>query len=218
MDNLELWNKVCESNPSHTKKVTFGRGFTAIDPMHQVKNATEQFGQVGVGWGWKVERVDYLPNDTVAVLVRLWVKSRDNYFEQWGQCGLYTDGKKTKDDNDCMKKATTDGITKCLPYLGFNADIFLGKFDDNKYVREMEDKYEPKPVGNEGIQRTSNKLINKAFDAQLKEIGECESIDVLKRVYQLAYKHASESGCSVDQLAMMEQQKDARKTFLEGNA
>ena len=48
------------------------------------------------------------------------------------------DKNKQKPDTDCMKKATTDGITKGLTYFGFNADVFLGKFDDNKYVAELE--------------------------------------------------------------------------------
>ena len=27
-----------------------------------------------------------------------------------------------KKDTDCFKKATTDGVTKCLSFLGFNAE------------------------------------------------------------------------------------------------
>ena len=40
-------------------------------------------------------------------------------------------------DSDAPKKATTDGVTKALAQLGFNADVFLKKFDDNKYVAEL---------------------------------------------------------------------------------
>ena len=46
-----------------------------------------------------------------------------------------------KKDTDCMKKATTDGLTKCLSFLGFNADIFLGKFDDCKYVQQVTEEF-----------------------------------------------------------------------------
>jgi hypothetical protein len=28
----------------------------------------------------------------------------------------------------------TDGLTKALSHLGFNADVFLGEFDGNKYT------------------------------------------------------------------------------------
>lgn len=41
-------------------------------------------------------------------------------------------------DTDALKKARTDGTTKCLSLLGFNADIFLGLWDDSKYVAEVQ--------------------------------------------------------------------------------
>ena len=143
-DNMELWNSVCRTDPKQTRKVDIGRGFTAIDAIYQIRNATEQFGPAGETWGWEVKRVDFLQNDTVAVLVRLWTNAGAREFggiEQWGQCGIYTNKNKTNDDQDCMKKATTDGITKCLSYLGFNADVFMGKFGDNKYVAQMNKEF-----------------------------------------------------------------------------
>lgn len=145
-DNMDLWNRVWETDPDQTKKVTFGRGFTAIDPMWQVHNATEQFGPAGKGWGWKVVDTKFLPTNYVACLVRVWHESPERYIEQWGQCGMYLDKDQAKPDQDCMKKATTDGMTKCLSYFGFNADVFLGKFDDNKYVEQMRHKKQPDVV------------------------------------------------------------------------
>jgi len=43
-------------------------------------------------------------------------------------------------DDDCVKKVVTDALTKGLSKLGFNADVFLGKYDDNKYVQDLKDK------------------------------------------------------------------------------
>lgn len=137
MSNLEFWNSVCTTDPAHTKKVKLGRAFTAIDPMYQVMKATEAMGMVTKEWGFNVQEVQYLPTDQVAIRVRVWKGDKESYIEQWGQNGLYIDNKKTMPDTDCMKKATTDGLTKCLSYFGFNADVFLGKFDDNKYVEEQ---------------------------------------------------------------------------------
>jgi hypothetical protein len=141
---LSLWNTVSKTNPKHTKKVKFGREFTAIDPHSQILEATKQFGAAGTGWGWCVVREAYPPTNDVAILVRLWHGVQECSVEQWGQCSLYIDGKETRKDSDCYKKATTDGLTKCLSYLGFNADVFLGKFDDNKYVQQMEAEFSGK--------------------------------------------------------------------------
>ena len=41
--------------------------------------------------------------------------------------------RKAKTNDDAPKMALTDGLTKAISHLGFNADVFLGKFDDNKY-------------------------------------------------------------------------------------
>ena len=142
---LALWNTVSKTDPKVTKKVKFGREFTAIDPYSQIHEATKQFGPAGTGWGWTVQRIEYTTTNEVAILVRLWHGVVDCFIEQWGQAGLYIDNKDTKKDGDCFKKATTDGLTKCLSYLGFNADVFMGKFDDNKYVQQMASEFSDKP-------------------------------------------------------------------------
>ena len=130
-----IWDRNCKTDPSHTKAVKFGRAITAIDPYRQIENATKEFGAAGDGWGWEVKRVEYTPTNEIAILISLWHSGNlDKRVEHWGQASLYIDNAEKKKDTDCFKKATTDGLTKCLSCLGFNADIFLGKFDDNKYV------------------------------------------------------------------------------------
>lgn len=136
-DNMKFWDSVEKSDPKYVKEVSLGRTFSAIDPMYQIKNATSHMGICGEGWGFEVVETLFLPIDCVAVRIRLWKEKKEQFVEQWGQCKLYTDKNKTKPDNDCMKKATTDGLTKCLSLLGFNADVFLNKFSDNKYVEEL---------------------------------------------------------------------------------
>lgn len=136
-NNMELWDKVKTTDPDYTKKVTFGRSFTAIDPMYQVMRATEVLGVAGKGWGFELIDKTFLPTDFIALTVRIWVGERGNYIDHIGMCGLYVDNAKKKPDSDCFKKAMTDGITKGLSFFGFSADVFLGKFDDNKYVQAV---------------------------------------------------------------------------------
>lgn len=144
-ENLKLWNAVEKTNPAHTKNVTFGRSITAIDPYRQIQAATNQFGPAGTGWGWDVKQVEHLPTNEVCILISLWHGEGSGRVEQWGQASLYIDKAEKKKDTDCMKKATTDGVTKCLSILGFNADIFLGKYEDNKYVQQVTQEFN-KPV------------------------------------------------------------------------
>ena len=104
--------------------------------------ATEQFGPIGIGWGYISG--DPIIVDTLMVMpVTLWHGDRANTFGPMMGCEEWKD-KNGRVDSDAPKKATTDAITKLLSQLGFNADVFLGKFDDNKYVQQMEREFAAK--------------------------------------------------------------------------
>jgi hypothetical protein len=140
MSNTKLWNELFATDPKHTKKVSFGRGFTAIDPMWQIKRMTEVFGSVGEGWGYEVSDPIPVDNKTIGVKITMWHTDKNNKWCHYGQASLYTDKNQSKPDIDCLKKATTDGMTKCFSILGLSADVFLGMFDDVKYVEEQTNK------------------------------------------------------------------------------
>jgi len=133
--NMRIWSAVERTNPAYTKKVNQRGGFTAISAQYQIMEATEQFGPIGIGWGYKAE-APILMDGLVVIPVSLWHGSRDNvYGPMSGSAELRSSNGKI--DSDAPKKATTDALTKLLSQLGFNADVFLGKFDDNKYVAEV---------------------------------------------------------------------------------
>tara|TARA_Y100000593_G_scaffold61990_1_gene114889 strand:- start:1522 stop:2322 length:801 start_codon:yes stop_codon:yes gene_type:complete len=137
LDNMRLWNAVCETDPKHTKKVNQRGGFTTIDAMYQIKCMTRQFGVVGVDWGFDFV-LSYPPHNCVVATVKLWQGNREQYVKQCGKARL---GSEDRPNEEAEKAAITDGLTKCASYYGFNADVFLGRFDDNKYVAEMREKF-----------------------------------------------------------------------------
>jgi len=137
-DNLRIWSQVEKTNPSHTKKVNQRGGFTAISAAYQIKRATEVFGPIGEGWGydaWSPIFQDAL----VIVPVTLWHGDRANTYGPMYGGAEWKNG--TRLDSDGPKKATTDALTKLLSQLGFNADVFEGRFDDSKYVAELEREF-----------------------------------------------------------------------------
>jgi len=140
---MKVWSEVCQTDPAHTKKVNFGREFTAIDATYQVMNATKTFGPIGRGWGYECT---YNTTDRVVICqLTLWWETRENWFGPIMSVSSLVDSK-GRIDKDAGKKAMTDALTKALSHLGFNADVFLGKFDDNNYVTEMTKQFsEPKP-------------------------------------------------------------------------
>jgi len=52
-------------------------------------------------------------------------------------------------DADFAKKMETDALTKVLSKMGFNADVFMGRYDDNKYVQDMQKEFAPEPMSKE---------------------------------------------------------------------
>lgn len=136
-DNMRIWNAVSKTDPDHTKEVSFGRKFTAIDAHYQVMMATEQFGPIGIGWGYDAGDPIFEAG-AVIVPITLWHSDRSNTIGPvYGGADMAPKGKL---DTDAPKKAGTDGLTKLLSQLGFNADVFLGKFDDSKYVASLKDE------------------------------------------------------------------------------
>lgn len=140
---MRIWDQVSKTNPDYTKKVNQRGGFTAIDAHYQVMNATAAFGPVGVGWGY-TNGEPIFKEQLVFIPVTLWHGERTNTFGPiYG--GAEVISNKGYADNDALKKASTDGLTKALSHLGFNADVFLGKFDDNKYVENVRKEFAPTP-------------------------------------------------------------------------
>lgn len=155
--NLTLWHQVEKTNPNNTKKVEFGRKFTAIDAHSQIMAATATFGPCGIGWGVsdsKYEIVVVDPNDPHWSLIRYTGTLWYNWQDQTGSLDISADIELFENTQkrgwvrveDTHKKVKTDALTKGLSWLGFNADVFMGKFDDNKYVREVAQEFsQPQP-------------------------------------------------------------------------
>jgi len=152
--NTELWDSVCETDPSITKKVNQRGGFTAIAAQSQLHNATKVFGAFGTGWGVSDERIEQWQSAGLALYqATLWYKvevhsdlhaNEKKEFPIHSSIRYQTGGRV---DDDFFKKVATDALTKGLSKLGFNADVFLGKFDDNKYVAKMNKEFkEPTPI------------------------------------------------------------------------
>ena len=143
--NTALWDKVFPTDPAFTKFVKVGRGFTTIDAYYQVKTATEVFGPVGLGWGWDTDET--YTEGMVIVKMYLWYKHPDTGetsqpVVHFGCKALAN--KSGRINEDAVKSATTDALTKALSFIGFNGDVFLGLFDDNKYVAMQQQKFEEK--------------------------------------------------------------------------
>ena len=144
-DNLKLWKSVEKTNPNYTKEAKIGgHKITAIAPQYQIMQVTEKFGVYGKTWGFKDIKLSYdLVDKCNLVVFRGTFFFPQGEFEIINSCKLYMDRNCTMVDDNFAKKIETDSLTKAISKLGFNADIFLGKFEDVRYLEEIKKEFNP---------------------------------------------------------------------------
>lgn len=141
MSATALWERVKTPDPAMTKPFE-SDGFqgTAISPMWFYRTATENFGPVGIGWGYTVigdEIITAANGDQAHTLqLRLWyvLDGKRGEVDHFGQTPLCRGHRL---DGDVKKKSLTDALTKAFSLLGFGADVYAGRFDDLKYVQSL---------------------------------------------------------------------------------
>jgi len=198
-DNLELWSKVEKTNPKYTRNAKVGgNSITSISPQYQIMQVTEQFGVYGDTWGFKDVEFDFtlveakfVKDKTEGSYPNIKIVGKEDanmgmvvfkatFFYPGGSfpivnsISLFTNNAMSKLDDQFAKKVETDTLTKAISKLGFNADIFMGKFDDQRYVEEMKEEFK-EPVKakkltlneeqfNRLLESNDLKLLNSAFD------------------------------------------------------
>jgi hypothetical protein len=141
-NNTILWDKFKHTDPSYTKPFPkFGKTLTTIDPMYQVMCMTRVFGPVGKGWSYDA-KYHYTDANVFAEVKVVWTDKEDVWYKYGpvsSVCALYK--KNGSLDDEAPKKALTDALTKGFSHLGVSADVFLGMFDNSKYVSAMKEKF-----------------------------------------------------------------------------
>ena len=186
MSNLALWDSVKETDKEFTKQVNQRGGYTSITPQYQIQEATKAFGPYGLGWGFKHIDMDYSAIESLGLVI---VKAVFFYIID-GKEGSFPINNTwpvkqgSRVDSDFAKKAETNTMGKALSKLGFNADVFMGQFDDPNYVEEVTNK--------KNLEKAEDKIEEQA--RQDKEWSEWKAkemraydlipnIDALKSVY-----------------------------------
>lgn len=145
-DHLKLWNAVERTPPAHVKQIT-GKSYQGNSPKphYLIHKATETFGPCGIGWGFNIleERIeDGAGGERLHIArVKVWYdwEGKRGEIEHIGGTqfsGLRSSGKAFTDE-DAPKKSVTDALVKALSMIGFAGDIFMGRYDDSKYVNEL---------------------------------------------------------------------------------
>ncbi|MFT2211471.1 hypothetical protein ACLJYM_06250 [Rhizobium giardinii] len=184
-EKLDLWNRFADIDPKFTKPIS-GRdyGGTSPNPQYVIRCLTEMFGPVGKGFGWSVLAEDFKELGGTYLhwcRIKFWWKDEDGTHgvEEYGQTkAAYVTSKGTmRVDEDAPKKSLTDAIVKGASHVGIAANIFLGRWDDQKYVAEVNEEYRREERGEvkppKQISAAEQKRQLAAIDQDLLD---CESI------------------------------------------
>jgi len=225
-DNLAMWNRFADIDPKFTKPIS-GRdyGGTSPNPQYVIRCLTELFGPVGKGFGWSVLAEDFKELGGTYLhwcRIKFWWKDDEGEHgvEEYGQTkAAYVTSKGTmRVDEDAPKKSLTDAIVKGASHIGVAANIFLGRWDDQKYVAEVNEEYrreeraeakpEPKPISAAEQKRQLAEIDKDLLDAH--------SIIDVKRVADIWQAIAVRDGWSRDyKLAAKTKFDDARAKFTD---
>jgi hypothetical protein len=140
-ETMKIWDALYETDENYIKEVNFGRKFNAIDPYYQIKKITEVFGPAGFGWWYETELLSGFNEEDplVVVKVKFYYRLPENREQISAPIEVITSakrmGKENKIDIDAYKKATTDALTKAFSIVGCDAGVFMGEYDNNKYVQ-----------------------------------------------------------------------------------
>ena len=195
-ENLTIYEKVRTVPQEAQKPIAAGRlkGKTDINPMWRIKTLTEQFGPVGLGWYYTIDRTwldaGGTGEVTAHVEISLYFKSGDTWSQPIKGLGgsmLVSNERNGKyTDDDCYKKALTDAISVACKALGIGADVYWNN-DPSKYSSKQPKapKLICRDCGKEvfAITGKSGKPVSPQALASIsqKEFGQCLCADCLSK-------------------------------------
>lgn len=148
-DNLRIWNALSKTDPKHTKQFSRAGGFkgTATKPIWLTMRLTEHFGPAGSGWGMGEPSFQVVPaGDEILVFctVSLWYQEGSGPATVYGVGGDKVLAKRQSGsfaNDEAFKASYTDALSNAMKQIGVAADIHMGLFDDQKYVREVAQEF-----------------------------------------------------------------------------
>lgn len=194
-NNLELW-QVVEKTPLDQQKKITGKAYNGNSPKphYLVHKATETFGPCGIGWGFSILDEKLMDGALLEpgfyekihmVRIKVWYVwgKKSGEVEHVGQtlfCGKRKNGNAFTDE-DAPKKSVTDALTKALSMIGFAGDIFMGRYEDSKYLQELrEDAQEQQAPSSNPQYKPPTPEQKEAAGSVKAAIMACKTVKALK--------------------------------------
>jgi len=197
MTDIEFYRLVSKTNPDYVKRASLGgRNVATVDPQYQTELATEQWGLYGKEWGIKDICFTTKEYDDVTVMALygvFWYPSGEFPYAVSEKAAYVTSKGRKMVDVDIEKKLLTKFQSKCLSKVGFNADVFLGMFDDAEYVQEVHKEFHK--INSTQLQLVMDLILETETDKEkfceafgIRKIADLAEVDFNKAVAMLKKK------------------------------
>ena len=143
MDGIEIYESLARPPKNALREIQEGKlkGKTDINPQWRYKAMTEQFGLVGCGWKYEVQKLWFEQGAGAEKLafaqVAVYVKDGDTWSEPIVGIGgsklVQLEKGAAVSNDEGYKMAVTDAFSTALKMLGVAADIYAGAWDGSKY-------------------------------------------------------------------------------------
>lgn len=152
MEALTIYKKLSQPPKTALRQIQAGdlKGKTDINPQWRYEAMTEQFGLVGIGWKYEVQKLWTEPgaNGEVLAFAQVAVYVRDPDTKEWSDAIVGIGGSKLinkfsagpKSNDEGYKMAVTDAFSTSLKMIGVAADIYAGRWDGSKYAEDQSAK------------------------------------------------------------------------------
>lgn len=199
--NMGLWAKGFKTDLNFTKLDNNNR--LSIKTQYRIQKATEIWGPVGIGWGykvireWTVQGAPIIMNGSISELftqvhkceIEFW------YMHEGAKATLtsYGDTKKLYmaqggyfvHDDECEKKSLSDALGKAMSLTGICADVYLGSYDDTtiQHRAEVAQAADKQVRTIEQTQEITQKALTQAggFVEEMKTALNLSEINILKQ-------------------------------------
>lgn len=222
-ENLNIWSQVEKTDLSYAKKVNQRGGYTAISPQYQLKQATKVFGSYGKGFGLSESDFDMSLFESLGVVMHkakfFYVTSGERVEFPISNAIQATvgAGDKKRVDVDFAKKVETNTVSKALSKLGFNADVFMGMFEDNQYIQELNNELAIQK--SEDKEQEAIKQAREYDEWKLKELESYQHLNSLNALQNAFTAHVRKCKRMNDEKGIKQfaKAKDQRKQELTEN-
>ena len=183
MNNLDFWLSVEKTDLDFAKKVNQRGGYTSIAPQHQLKNATEKLGPYGKGFGLSESdfNMSIYEIDGVVLHKAVFFYVLDGERIEFPISNAIQAARVSPKgkfvDVDFAKKVETNTVSKALSKIGFNADVFMGMFEDDNYLHDLNNE--------QVLEKAANKDEEKAKQAQALYTDTNKVIEQIKTAQSL---------------------------------